>query len=363
MQPKSNIVHLPVYKPGKSTDEVKKEFGLEKIIKLASNENPYGFSNNVKEALMTEFENTNIYPDGASTKLTEKLSEFYDVSPDQLIFGAGSDEVILMISRAYLVKGDETIMATPTFPQYKHNAEVEGAVCIEIPLKEGTHDLNEMLSRITENTKIIWVCCPNNPTGTINHHEEVKSFLAKVPSDVLVVFDEAYAEYNEQNEFPDSLLLLKQFKNFVVLRTFSKIYGLASLRIGYGIGHPDVIQTINQVREPFNTSRYAQTAALTAIEDQEFIKDCREKNKIGLSYLTNQFNRMGLSYYPAYGNFVMVDVKQSAEQVFQGLMQKGIIVRGGHQLGFPTSLRVTIGSQEQNEEFIEVLETVLKEII
>ncbi|NDI34366.1 histidinol-phosphate transaminase [Chengkuizengella sediminis] len=362
MHPKSNIVHLPVYKPGKSTDEVKTEYGLEKIIKLASNENPYGFSSNVKEALMTEFENTNIYPDGASTKLIEKLSEFYNVSPNQLIIGAGSDEVILMIARAFLVKGDETIMATPTFPQYKHNAEIEGAVSIEVPLKEGTHDLNEMLTRISTNTKIIWICCPNNPTGTINHHEEVKSFLSKVPSDVLVVFDEAYAEYNEQNEFPDSLSLLKQFKNFVVLRTFSKIYGLASLRIGYGIGHPDVIHTINQVREPFNTTSFAQTAALAAVEDQDFIKDCRKKNKIGLAYLTDQFKNMELSYYPAYGNFVMVDVKKQADQVFQGLLQKGIIVRGGHQLGFPTSLRVTIGSQEQNEEFIEALKSVLKEV-
>ncbi|MDP5273814.1 histidinol-phosphate transaminase [Chengkuizengella axinellae] len=362
MQPKSNIIHLPVYKPGKSTDEVKKEFGLEKIIKLASNENPYGFSEKVKQALMSEFENTNIYPDGASTKLTDKLSEFYNVPSDQLIFGAGSDEVILMIARAFLVKGDETIMATHTFPQYKHNAEIEGAVCIEVPLKDGTHDLDEMLAKITNRTKIIWVCCPNNPTGTINSHDEVKAFLEQVPNHVLVVFDEAYAEYNEQNEYPDSLSLMKQFKNLVVLRTFSKIYGLASLRIGYGIAHPEIIHTINQVREPFNTTRYAQSAALAAIEDQEFIKDCREKNKLGLAYLKGQFERLGLSSYPAYGNFVMVDVQKPAELVFQGLLQKGIIIRGGHQLGFPTSLRVTIGSQEQNEEFINVLESVLNEI-
>lgn len=362
MRPKPNIVHLPVYQPGKSTDEVKKELGLDEIIKLASNENPFGCSPKVKEALMAEFENTQIYPDGASLKLTEALSRQLGVNENQLIFGAGSDEVVLMAARAFLEPGDETVMASHTFPQYKHNAEVEAAKVIEVPLKEGKHDLETMLSKVNDKTKIVWICVPNNPTGTINTHEEIKSFMKQVPKSVLVVLDEAYVEYNTSDEFPDSLGLLKEHDNILILRTFSKIYGLASLRIGYGIGRAEVIHTINQVREPFNTTRYAQAAAVAALDDQQFIADCREKNEQGRQFLQAQFEQMGIYSYPSYGNFIMVDVKKPAEQVFHALLKKGIIVRGGHALNMPTCLRITIGSQRQNEKLIEALSEVLDEI-
>lgn len=362
MNPKPNIVHLPVYQPGKSTDEVKKELGLEEITKLASNENPFGCSPKVKEALMAEFENTQIYPDGASVQLTKALSQHLDVDMNQIIFGAGSDEVVLMAARAFLVPGDETVMASHTFPQYKHNAEVEAATIIEVPLKEGTHDLETMLAKVNDKTKIVWICNPNNPTGTMNSHDEITSFMERVPDNVLVVLDEAYVEYNTSADFPDSLALLKQYKNILILRTFSKIYGLASLRIGYGIGHPDVIHNINQVREPFNTTRYAQAAAIAALSDQDFINDCREKNHQGLVYLRSEFDKLGLSYFPAYGNFIMVDVEKPAEQVFKALLQKGFIVRGGHALNIPTHLRVTVGSQIQNKKFVQALTEVLSEL-
>ncbi len=363
MNPKSNIVHLPVYQPGKPIEEVKKEFGLEEVIKLASNENPFGCSPHIKQAIISEIENTSLYPDGAATDLTNRLSEHLGVEPNQIIFGAGSDEVILMLARAYLVAGDETIMASHTFPQYKHNAEIEGAVCVEVPLKDGTHDLDAMLAKVNERTKIVWICNPNNPTGTIVSHAQVEQFLKKIPSQVLVVLDEAYAEYIDTEEYPASLELLKQYKNLVVLRTFSKIYGLASLRIGYGIGHPDVIHTINQVREPFNTTRYAQKAAGVALQDQSFISYCREENAKGIAYLTGEFKRLGLPFFPAYGNFIMVDLQKPAPLVFNALLSKGIIVRGGHSLGFPTSIRVTVGSDKQNEKFIHTLEQVLEEIV
>ncbi len=361
MQPKSNIVHLPVYQPGKPIEEVKRELGLTEVIKLASNENPFGCSPKAKEAIMKDLDSVSIYPDGAAAHLSGVLSAHLGVDANQLVFGAGSDEVILMIARAFLVKGDETIMASHTFPQYKHNAEIEGAVCIEVPLRDGTHDLPAMLGKITPRTKVIWICNPNNPTGTIVTHQELEQFLGQVPDSVLVVLDEAYYEYNESPEYPDSMALLKRHKNVVLLRTFSKIYGLASLRIGYGIGHPEVIRYINQVREPFNTTRFAQAAAAAAVQDQEFIRYCREQNALGRDYLVQEFARLGLSSFPAYGNFIMVDVKREAGAVFNGLLRKGIIVRGGHQLGFPTSLRVTIGSQEQNRKFIQALEQVLAE--
>jgi histidinol-phosphate aminotransferase len=361
MQPKPNIVHLPVYQPGKPVDDVKRELGLTEVIKLASNENPFGSSPKVKEAIALEAENISIYPDGAAVELTAALSSYHGVNSDQIIFGAGSDEIILMIARAFLVPGDETIMADQTFPQYKHNAQVENAVIIEVPLKEGTHDLFAMQQRITDKTKVIWVCNPNNPTGTINTMDEVEWFLSKVPAHVLVVLDEAYCEYIDNPSYPDGLMLLNKYPNVILLRTFSKIYGLASLRIGYGIGHPDVIRSINQVREPFNTSRFAQAAALAALQDEEFISHCREANKVGLAYFNSSFAELGLEAFPAYGNFIMVDVKRSAQEVFDALLRKGIIVRAGHKL-YPTHIRITVGSQEQNEKVIAALTAVLQEI-
>jgi len=358
MKPKSTIKNLPVYQPGKPIEEVKREFGLQEVIKLASNENPFGCSPSVKEAISAELNRTSLYPDGASMNLVDIVSARLGVEKNQLIFGAGSDEIIMMIARAFLEPGDENIMATHTFPQYKHNAEVEGAICIEVPLKEGTHDLEEMLSKATAKTKIVWICNPNNPTGTIVTHQQLKQFMEQISPRVLVVLDEAYAEYTCSKRYPDGFKLLREHKNMIMLRTFSKIYGLASLRIGYGIGDADVIRSINQVREPFNTSRFAQTAAIAAIQDQSFIEMCKEANINGLKYLSAQFDRMGFSYYQAHGNFIMVDVQQPAALVFDALLRKGIIVRGGHQLGFPTSLRVTIGSQQQNEIFINALEQV-----
>ncbi|GAB2692290.1 histidinol-phosphate transaminase [Paenibacillus thermoaerophilus] len=363
MQPKPNIVHLPVYQPGKPIEEVKREFGLTEVIKLASNENPFGSSPKALEAIRGELGNISLYPDGGAVSLTNALAEFLGVKPNQIIFGAGSDEVILMMARAYLVKGDETVMASHTFPQYKHNAEIEGAVCIEVPLTaDGKHDLPAMLERIGEKTKIVWICNPNNPTGTMLTHDEIESFLRQVPPHVLVALDEAYCEYNMTDVYPDGLKLLQTYKNLVLLRTFSKIYGLASLRIGYGIGHPDVIHTINQVREPFNTSRFGQAAALAAIGDRAFIDECRRRNAEGIAQLTAAFDRLGLSYFETHANFIMVDVQRPAKEVFEALLRRGIIVRGGHALGFPTKIRVTVGSAEQNDKFLKALEEVLAEV-
>ncbi|MDF2724836.1 MAG: histidinol-phosphate aminotransferase [Paenibacillus sp.] len=360
MQPKPNIVHLPVYQPGKPIEEVKRELGLSEVIKLASNENPFGCSPKASEAIAAELQTISMYPDGGAVELTKTLAAHLGVQPNQIIFGAGSDDVILMIARAYLVAGDETVMASHTFPQYKHNCEIEGAVSIEVPLIDGKHDLPGMLAKINDRTKIVWVCNPNNPTGTIVTRDELNAFLKQVPSSVLVVLDEAYIEYTDSAEF--GIEVVREYKNVITLRTFSKIYGLASLRIGYGVGHPEVVHSINQVREPFNTNRFAQAAAKAAVLDQQFIAYCREQNGKGIEYLTGQFDRLGLSYFPAYGNFIMVDVKRPAKEVFESLMRKGLIVRGGHALDFPTKIRVTIGSTEQNAKFIAALEQTLNEI-
>lgn len=363
IEPKPNVVHLPVYQPGKPIEDVKRELGLAEVIKLASNENPFGCSPAVKAAIEEELANVGLYPDGAAKELRTALADHLGVGEDQLIFGAGADEVILMIARAYLRPGDETVMARDTFGQYKHNAEVEGATVVEVPLRDGKHDLQAMLDEVTEKTRIVWICNPNNPTGTIVTHKEVEAFLARVGEDVMVVLDEAYSEYVTTADYHNGLALLAEYPNLVLLRTFSKIYGLASLRIGYGIGHPDVIRGINQVRPPFNTTRVAQKAAIAALADQDFIRRCREANAEGLRYFADQFRRLGLNAYPAYGNFIMVDTGKPSSEVFDGLLRRGYIVRAGHQLGnFPTHIRVTVGSREQNEGLVAALEEVLQSL-
>lgn len=361
MQPKTNIVHLPVYQPGKPVEDVKRELGLSEVIKMASNENPYGFSENAKAAVIEELSYTNIYPDGASVELTAKLADKLGVQTNQIIFGSGSSDIILMAARAFLVPGDETIMADETFSQYKHNAEIENARIIEVPLKNGKHDLPAMLAKINSRTKIVWICNPNNPTGTIVSHEELTAFMSAVPSHVLIVLDEAYGEYVKDAAYSDGVQMLSSYRNLLVLRTFSKIYGLAALRIGYGVGHPDVIRFINQVREPFNTTRAAQAAARASLSDDAFVAKCSEANHKGIKYLTGQFDRLGLSYFESHGNFVMVDVKRPSPEVFAGLLRRGVIIRANWTY-YPTHIRVSVGTPEQNETFITALEQVLQEV-
>jgi histidinol-phosphate aminotransferase len=361
MQPKPNIVNLPVYQPGKPVEDVKRELGLTEVIKLASNENPFGASPKAKEAIRRELDHINIYPDGAAVELTAAVARHHGVNPDQVLFSAGLDEMIALITRAFLRPGDETVMAESTFPQYRHNAVIENAVVVEVPMRDGTHDLSAMLEKVSPRTRIVWICNPNNPTGTMVTRGELEAFMDKVPGTVMVVLDEAYFEYVDDPEYPNGLELLKKYPNLLVLRTFSKIYGLASLRIGYAIGDPAILRSINQVRGPFNTSRFAQAAALAALGDQEFIEKCRRANLEGIAQLKEAFSRMGLDSFPAYGNFVLVDTGRPAQAVFEALLRKGVIVRGGHR-GYPNHIRVTVGSREENEKVISALEEVLQEI-
>ncbi|AIQ69800.1 histidinol-phosphate transaminase [Paenibacillus graminis] len=360
MNPKPNIVNLPVYKPGKPIEEVKKELGLKDVIKLASNENPYGSSPNAKAAILAELENLYLYPDGSAAELTSALANHLGVRNDSIIFGCGSDEIIALLARAFFLPGDETIMADQTFSVYKSNADIEGAVSIEVPLAHGTHDLDAMLARVTERTKVIWICNPNNPTGTIVPEEALITFLNAVPAGVMVVLDEAYCEYVTDLSYPNGIKLLESYPNLVVLRTFSKIYGLAALRIGYGVASPQIISLINKVREPFNTSRLAQAGALAALADQEYVQECRRLNSAGILQLQAEFKRLDLAFFPAHGNFIMVDVRKPAAEIFDALLRRGIIVRAGHKL-YPTYIRVTVGSAEQNKAFIAALEQVLQE--
>ncbi|MBO8162991.1 MAG: histidinol-phosphate transaminase [Brevibacillus sp.] len=363
MIPKQRILDVPVYQPGKPIEEVKRELGLTEVIKLASNENPFGCSPKVKEALAAHLDTLAIYPDGGSMQLRWELAQFLQVEPNQLIFGNGSDEIVQMIARTFLSEGTNTVMATPTFPQYRSNAIIEGAELIEVPLKEGVHDLDAMAQAINEKTRVVWVCNPNNPSGTIVTESQLLSFLEKVPRDVLVVMDEAYYEYVVAEDYPQTIPLLAKYPNLIVLRTFSKIYGLAALRIGYGIARPEVIEHLNHVREPFNTSTLAQAAARAALADQEFVAGCREQNRTNMKLLTDRFDELGLTYFPSQANFVLVDIRQDSNVVFGKLLEKGLIVRSGAALGFPGYQRITVGTAEQNNKLLAALEAVVLEAL
>jgi histidinol-phosphate aminotransferase len=361
MKVKKQLEQLTPYQPGKSIEEVKRQYRLDKIIKLASNENPYGCSPRVKEAITAQFDKLALYPDGYSRALRERLAEHLGVNEKQLIFGNGSDEVVQIICRAFLKAGTNTVMATPTFPQYRHNAVIEGAEIREIPLVNGHHDLSGMLQAIDENTRVMWVCSPNNPTGTYINENDLLTFLQQVPKHVLVVIDEAYYEYVQAKDYPETVPLLAQYENVMILRTFSKAYGLASLRIGYGIASETLIRQLEPAREPFNTSTLAQAAALAALDDQDFIKECAEKNKQCLEVFYRFCDEHGLKYYPSEANFILIDFGIEGNKVFQYLLERGIIVRSGNALGFPTSVRITVGSEEQNKEIFTVLSNMLTE--
>lgn len=352
---KEQLLNLKAYQPGKTIEDVKKEYGLEKITKLASNENPFGVSPHVREAIHKELETLALYPDGYATDLREILANHLKVDKEQLIFGNGSDNIIQIISRAILSSEVNTVMAHPTFSQYRHNAVIEGAEIREVELMDGEHDLDGMLAVIDENTKIVWVCNPNNPTGVYIPEEKLVKFLNKVPTHVLVVLDEAYHEYVDAKDYPNSVNLLKDYSNVLILRTFSKAYGLAALRVGYGISNKELIKKLESVREPFNTNHIAQIAAVAAVEDQQFIKECKQKNREGLQQYYEFCQKHNLKYYPSQGNFILIDFKQDGNKVFQYLLKRGFIVRSGVALGFPTCVRITVGTKKQNEELIEVL--------
>lgn len=352
MKLKKQLLSLKSYQPGKSIDEVKKQFGLDNIIKLASNENPFGCSPTVMKSIKKLDKPYSLYPDGYATNLRTALAKFLKVSPEQLMFGNGSDEIIQIISRSLLDSDNNTVMATPTFPQYKHNAIIEGAEIREVPLINGEHDLQGMLSAIDENTNVVWLCSPNNPTGNYINNNQIISFLDHVPLHVLVVLDEAYYEYVDASDYYDSLELIKRYDNLIVLRTFSKIYGLAAFRLGYGVSNPEVIKLLEPTREPFNNNSFAQIAGEAAICDQEFVKKCKIANREGLQLFYQFCQENDLGYYPSQGNFILIDFNVDGDTVFQFLLERGFIVRSGKALGFPTSVRVTVGSLEQNEAII-----------
>lgn len=361
MKWKQQIHGMKAYQPGKPMEEVKAMYQLEKVVKLASNENPFGCSPQVKAYLENMNVDHAIYPDGYAQSLRTIMADHFNISEDMLIFGNGSDDLIAIITRALLYPGVNTVMATPSFSQYKHNAIIEGAEVREIPLINGAHDLQAMLAAIDKQTSVIWICSPNNPTGVVIPDKALRTFLQQVPKDVLVVLDEAYCEYVQDEEHTSTIPLLAKYDNVISLRTFSKAYGLAGFRVGYGIAHPAIIAKLDPVRAPFNNTVLGQNVAKIAIKDQAFITQCIEANEAGKRQFEAFCDKHDLHYYPSATNFILFEIKTDSDIVFQKLMERGFIVRSGKALGVPNYLRVTIGTKAQNEAFFTQLEAVLEE--
>jgi len=350
-----DIASLVPYVAGKPIEELERELGITRAIKLASNENPLGPSPKALAVLSEAARTLNRYPDGGAHRVRGALADRFKLTPDHVILGNGSDEIIGLLARAFLAPGDEAVMADQTFVIYKMEVTATHGVPIVVPLKEWRHDLPAMADAVTPRTRLLFVCNPNNPTGTMVSASEVDTMMARLPEQVIVVFDEAYYEYAHSRDFPDTLRLVKQNRNAIVLRTFSKVYGLAGLRIGYGITTPEITGYLNRVRPPFNANSLAQRAALAALEDEEHVARSRAMNQAEMATVLAGITALGLRPVPSEANFLYVDVGQDGRKVFEALLREGVIVR--HIEG--RMLRITIGLPEENGRFLQALKKVL----
>ncbi|NOY63867.1 MAG: histidinol-phosphate transaminase [Nitrospirae bacterium] len=358
IKPPAYVQAIRPYVPGKPVEELERELGIKEAIKLASNENPLGPSKKALEAIKGHLIKLNRYPDGGGYYLKQRLTEKLGVSEDHLILGNGSNELLDIAVRTFMTPSDSAIMAEPSFVVYPMAVQSIGARSIKVPLKDYRHDLQAMADAIADDTRIIFIANPNNPTGTINYKEEFDAFMERVPEGILVIVDEAYYEYVEHSDYPDTMRYLKEGREILILRTFSKAYGLAGLRIGYGIARPEIVAEMNKLREPFNTNILAQVAALSAMDDEEHLQRTLKINHEGKEYLYKEFERLGIKYVPTEANFIYITglEKPDAVELYEGLLKKGVIVR---PMGRDT-IRVTIGLPEENRTFIKTLEEELR---
>jgi len=353
------IRSLIPYAPGKPIEEVEREYGIERSIKLASNENPLGPSPRALGVLQERLHLLHLYPDGDCFYLKRGLAAKLRVASEQLIFGNGSNELIELAVRTFMQPGDEAVMANQAFVVYRLVVQAGGGCCRIVPLRNFTHDLEAMAQAITSKTRILFLANPNNPTGTIYRKREWELFLEKISPEILLIVDEAYFEYVSDTDYPDSLVYHDQSKPILTLRTFSKLYGLAGLRIGYGIGNAKMVGLMHRLRQPFNVNAAAQWAALAALEDEGHVQKSLEVNRAGMHYLTEQISKLGLEYVPSQANFILVRVGHGLE-IFQKLLRCGVIVRPMKEYNFPEHIRVTIGTMEENRRFISELRNAVK---
>jgi histidinol-phosphate aminotransferase len=350
---------LAVYQPGKPIEETARELGCEpgEIIKLASNENPLGPSPKAVAAMHEAIENAHLYPDGGAFYLRQALAKTLNVTPEHIALGNGSNEIIELLAHAFLERGDAIVTSEHAFVAYKIIARVFGAKTIEAPSHHYGHDLDAILDAITDRTEIVFIANPNNPTGTFLSQDAIEGFMQRAPPNIIVVFDEAYYEF--VNEMPETLRYVREGRNVVVLRTFSKIHGLASARVGYGIARPELIEVLHKTREPFNVNGIGQIGALAALSDEEHQRKTKELTDEGRAFFEKEFAAMSLRFIPSAGNFVLVNVGDGIS-VFRALLQRKVIVRAMKGYNLPEWVRVSIGTMEQNRKCVAALREVMQ---
>ena len=355
------IAALPAYTPGKSAEEVRRELGLTHVIKLASNENSLGPSKKVLDALADGGFDLCRYPDGSGASLKRALADYHGVSPAQITLGNGSNDVLELVARSIVTSAHEVIYSENAFIVYHLATHSIGAAPVVIPTRDHRHDLAAMLDAITGRTRLIFIDNPGNPTGGWIGRERLRSFLASVPEEVIVVVDEAYYEYAASlcADYPNSIGYLPDFPNLVTTRTFSKAYGLAGLRVGYAICHPDLADLMNRVRQPFNVNSLALLAAQIALEDQEHLRRCVAMNDQGMRALSAAFADLGMEWFESIANFISFDLGQPAEPFYRAILHEGVVVRTIAEYGLPNHLRVTIGQEHENAAFVKALNKVI----
>jgi histidinol-phosphate aminotransferase len=360
-RPQHGLDSIKPYVPGKPIEDVQREYGLSHVIKLASNENPLGASPKVLKALQAALTEINFYPDAQAYYLREALGRRLGFPSDHIAIGNGADGLIREVCVAYLEDGDEVIVSQSSFPVYDEGTQVMRGRLVKTPLKDDGLDLAAMATAVTPRTRIIFVCNPNNPTGTMVTAAEVDAFVKAVPESVIVVLDEAYREFVESDQYPDSLRYVRDGrKNVLVMRTFSKVYGIAGLRLGYGVACPEMLAAMQAVSESFPVNRLAQVAGLAALDDHEFMQRTVEMNRAGRLYLYEALEGLGLRCVRSHTNFILVHVGPQAGQVYQALLRCGVIVRPCNGYDLPEYLRITVGSPEQNAELVAALKDILK---
>lgn len=361
----SGVQHLKPYQPGKPIEELERDLGISNSLKLASNENPLGPSPLAVEVLKPKLDGLSYYPDGNGFALKKALANKLGVTEASITLGNGSNEILELVARTFLAPGRDVIFSEHAFAVYPIVAQAVGAaarISAANPVSHAMpygHDLAAMQALVSEKTRVIFVANPNNPTGTWLCSNELENFIQNIPDDIIVVIDEAYFEYVEEDEYPDTLQWVSHHPNIIVTRTFSKIYGLAGLRIGYSISSPEVADLLNRVRQPFNTNSLAQAGAMAALADDDHVSSSVKMNREGLVQLQSGFTEMGLSWIPSVANFISVNLNQPGLPVYQKLLREGVIVRPVDNYGLPDYLRITVGSAEQNARVIHALKKVL----
>jgi histidinol-phosphate aminotransferase len=354
----SHISAIAPYQPGKPISELERELGITGAVKLASNENPLGASPLGLAAAKAALDDIARYPDGNGFELKRAIARRHGVAESAVVLGNGSNDVLELVARTFLTPGAAAIYAQHAFAVYPLVTQATGATGFEIAARDYGHDLTAMARAVTDQVKLVFIANPNNPTGTLLRSHQVLTFLRAVPTRVLVVLDEAYSEYLADELKPESIGWLAQFPNLVVTRTFSKVYGLAGLRVGYGLANPGVADLMTRVRQPFNVSSVAQAAAVAALADDAFVEHCRELNRQGMAQITSGLRGLGIDFIPSYGNFVSFRVAE-AQAVYGRLLRLGVIVRPIASYGMPDFLRVTIGLRDENARFLSALAQAL----